>query len=46
MLIARGGQLYTPWCMIRTTVLVTNESKQQPSLPVLKPEHKNILVLN
>lgn len=31
MLIARQGQLYTPWCMIRTTVLATNESKQQPS---------------
>ncbi len=46
MLIARGGQLYTPWCMIRTTVLATNESKQQLSSPPLKLEDKNILVSN
>lgn len=24
------GQLYTPWCVIRTSVLVTSESKQKP----------------
>lgn len=33
MLIARGGQLYTPQGMISTAVLATNQSKQQPSSP-------------
>lgn len=46
MLIAKGGQLYTPWCMIRTTVLATNESKQGLSSTRLKPDAKNILELN
>lgn len=39
----KRGQLYTPWCMIRTTVLATNESKQQLSSLLLKlePTHKH-----
>lgn len=45
MLIARGGQLYTPWCMNRTTTLASNESKQQLSSS-LEARHRNIQVLN
>lgn len=38
MLIARGGELYTPWCMIRTTVFETTESKQKLWSRLLKAE--------
>lgn len=42
MLIAMGGQLYTLWCMIRTTELATNDSKQELSSALLKAPHKNM----
>lgn len=42
MIIARQGQLYTPWCMIRTTVWPMNQNNSYPSL---KSEHSNKFAL-